>query len=69
MALDQWSDNGGDHQAWLITDIGGGAYRVKNKNSGKYLGVVGAATTTGAAIEQRTSSTGDEQIWLFVPSS
>jgi Ricin-type beta-trefoil lectin domain-like len=53
----------------LIIDLGGGAYRVRNKKSGKYLGVVGAATTSGAATEQRTSTTGDEQIWLFVPSS
>jgi hypothetical protein len=66
--LDQWSDNGGDHQSWLVIDLGGGAYRVKNKKSGKYLGVVGGASTDGAAVEQRASTTGDEQIWLIAPS-
>jgi hypothetical protein len=30
--------------------------------------VVGGASTDGAAVEQRASTTGDEQIWLIAPS-
>lgn len=63
VALDQWSDNGGDHQAFVVIDIGQGRYRIKNKKSGKYVGVVDGSTDAGAAIEQRALSDGDEQVW------
>jgi hypothetical protein len=63
--LDQWSDNGGDHQAFVVIDIGQGRYRIKNKKSGKYVGVVGGSEDPGAAIEQRSLTDGNEQVWLI----
>jgi hypothetical protein len=59
--LHLWEDNGGDHQVWIIVDLGNGDFRVRNKKSGLYVGVIGAAVG-GAGIEQQAEG-GDEQIW------
>jgi len=64
--LDLWDGNGGDHQAWRLIDLGAGEYRIRNKRSGHYVGVTGASTAAGAAVEQQALSAGDEQIWEIV---
>ena len=64
--LHLWDDNGGDHQAWRLIDIGEGEYRIRNKKSGLYVGVAGGSTETDATIEQQRESDGEEQIWEIV---
>lgn len=38
-AVDQWSNNGGNHQKWEINDLGNGYYKILNENGGKALDV------------------------------
>jgi Ricin-type beta-trefoil lectin domain-like len=60
--LHLWDDNGGAHQGWKLVDLGAGYVQIVNKSSGLFLGVAGASTEAGAAIEQQAAG-GDEQIW------
>ncbi len=49
-----------------MIDIGEGEYRIRNKNSGHYVGVVSGSTEPGAVIEQQAQSEGDEQVCEIV---
>jgi hypothetical protein len=60
--LHLWDYNGGAHQVWRGEDLGNGDFRIRNKKSGLYIGVVGGSTSAAAAIEQQACG-GDEQRW------
>ena len=66
MKLKQWKNTDGDNQGWLLIDLGGGLFQIRNKHSNKFVGVVDGASTDGAAIEQRAASGGAEQRWRLV---
>ena len=66
MKLKQWKNTDGDNQGWLLIDLGGGKYQIRNKHSSKFVGVVDGASADAAAIEQRAASNGDEQRWRLV---
>ncbi len=63
--VQQWTDNGGDAQKWLIEDAGGGYYSLKARCSGKALDVTGGPTATGngVKVQQWTYGGGDNQKW------
>lgn len=65
IALHLWSDTGGAHQAWYVQDLGQGDFKLRNKNSGLYIGVAGASLENSARVEQQSAG-GDEQIWQIV---
>ena len=62
--LIQYEDLDGDNQGWRLIDLGEGEYRVRNQNSQKFMGVVAGSVAEGAAIEQRSETSGDEQVWI-----
>ena len=51
--VQQWEDNGSGAQRFRLQRIDtSDRYRIVNVNSGKCLGIVGAATAAGASVEQ-----------------
>jgi hypothetical protein len=60
--LKLYDDNGGDHQAWRVIDLGQGAFRIRNEKSGHYLGAEGS--TSGSTVGQESDADADAaQIW------
>lgn len=59
----QWSDNGGNHQHWNITDRGDGFYSITNVNSGKAMEVYDWDDSDGANVVQYDYWGGDPQLW------
>lgn len=59
--IEQWSDNGGNHQKWRVDDMGSGWYKLTNINSGKVLDVPGSSTATSVQLKQWTDHGGTNQ--------
>jgi alpha-L-fucosidase len=65
--LDQWTDNGGDNQAWkLVASTTSGYYRIHNVRTGWYVDVSGASTADGAQVIQWTGTGGSNQDWQLI---
>jgi regulation of enolase protein 1 (concanavalin A-like superfamily) len=65
-AVEQWTDNGGTNQQWVITQVSGSDYTIVNVKSGKAMDVIGNATADGAKLEQRTLVSGEtHQQWTI----
>jgi hypothetical protein len=66
-AIDQWPYGGNTNQQWVITDIGGGVYKIINSRSGKALVVQNASASATALIIQYdyTSATPNNDQWLL----
>lgn len=63
----QWTATGGAEQNWIFDRQADSYYTVRNVNSGKVLGVQGASTSNGAAIQQQTRVAGSaSQEWAVV---
>lgn len=63
----QWSDNGGTHQQWTITNLENGYYKLKNVNSSKALEIFGWDTNNSGDAVQYSDLGGNNQQWSFVP--
>ncbi|NEW09347.1 cellulase family glycosylhydrolase [Paenibacillus sp. SYP-B3998] len=59
-----WDDNGTGAQQWVITDVGGGLYKVINTNSNKGLDVAG--TVNGSNVQIWSYGGGLNQKWSIV---
>jgi endoglucanase len=59
-----WDDNGSGAQQWVITDVGGGLYKVINVNSNKGLDVAG--TASGSNVQIWSYGAGANQKWKIV---
>ena len=59
----QWSDNGGQHQHWIVTSRGSGYYSITNRLSGKAMEVFEWNSADGANIVQYDYWGGDSQLW------
>nr|WP_315971349.1 cellulase family glycosylhydrolase [Paenibacillus sp. N3.4] len=59
-----WDDNGTGAQQWVITDVGGGLYKVINTNSNKGLDVAG--TANGSNVQIWSYGGGLNQKWSIV---
>ncbi|WAZ25497.1 RICIN domain-containing protein [Streptomyces cinnabarinus] len=64
-----WSYGGGANQQWLPVDLGGGAYRFVNRNSGKCLDDPAAATADSVQFVQYTCNGSAAQRFQVVPVS
>jgi len=67
--IQQYDDNGTDAQKFYIEAIKGdeenGVYKIKNKASGKYLGITDGSTDDGAKVNQWSDTGNDSQKWRF----
>jgi hypothetical protein len=59
-------DGSGDNQIFHVADAGSGNFQVRT-NADKCLQIRGASTSSGAAVEQQTCTTGNNQLWLLRP--
>ncbi|MCM3271042.1 cellulase family glycosylhydrolase [Paenibacillus elgii] len=59
-----WEDNGTGAQRWVITDVGGGLYKVIKENSNKALDVAGS--WNGANVQIWNYGGGANQKWRIV---
>ena len=65
--VQQWTNYNANNQKWIITDVGGGYYRVSPVHvTSKALDVEGASTADGANIIIWTYGGGSNQQWQFV---
>lgn len=62
----QWSDNGGAHQRWVISDVGSGYYNIINARSGNALEIYEWSTSNGGDAVQYTDFNGNNQHWRFI---
>jgi hypothetical protein len=53
----------------MLTNLGGGQYRVVGLQSGKSLDVKGQFTTNGTKIQLYNSTSGNNQKWIITPTS
>lgn len=67
LPLAQGRFNGGDHQKWIITHVGGGCFSIINHLSGKALDIVGAQTQAGASLIQWPWLNGANQCFYLTP--
>ncbi|WP_152645857.1 glycosyl hydrolase family 95 catalytic domain-containing protein [Streptacidiphilus albus] len=65
----QWPIQGGRNEQWTVASAGGGYVTVTSVLSGLVLGVAGAATSTGAGIQQQTPNGSTSQQWLMSPTT
>jgi Ricin-type beta-trefoil lectin domain-like len=61
--VQQWPSNGAAAQRWSIEGVGGGYFRIVNKNSLKVLDVAGCSLSNGANVQQWDWTGGDCQLW------
>ncbi|MBB6112904.1 endoglucanase [Mucilaginibacter lappiensis] len=67
--VQQWTYSGGSNQQFIITDVGGGYYRISPASaSSKGFDVSGASTADGASIIQWVYGGGTNQQWQIVPN-
>jgi len=62
---DQWTVNGGNNQAWVLTNLGGNVVTLKNVASGQMLDVAGASKTAGANVDQWPANGQTNQEWTI----
>jgi hypothetical protein len=67
-SVQQWPYNGGTNQQWIVTDLGGGQYSIKDARSGLSLDVTSASLDNGAGFELWTATSGDNQKFAFLPT-
>jgi hypothetical protein len=67
--IDQWTDNGGQNQRWVLTRVEGEAdfVTILSESSGKLLEVPDFATNDGTLIDQFADNGGRNQHWRLVP--
>jgi hypothetical protein len=62
-----WTYGGSNtNDEWAIESLGGGFFRIINRNSGKVLEVAGSSTTNGADVAQRTWNGGANQQFQII---
>jgi Endoglucanase len=67
--VEQYTNYNSNNQKFIITDVGGGYYRISPvSSSSKALDVSGASTADGASIVQWTYNGGTNQQFQFVPN-
>jgi alpha-L-fucosidase 2 len=64
-ALIQWSKSGSNNQRWVLTDLGGGIYKITNVNSTQGLNVNGGSTADDATIVQWPYGGSTNEQWML----
>ncbi|TVX93232.1 RICIN domain-containing protein [Paenibacillus agilis] len=64
--VQQYENNGGDHQKWKLEKQADGSYTFAAVHSGKLLEVAGASTVGGANVQQWEDTAGAHQRWNIV---
>jgi hypothetical protein len=59
----QYEDNGTDDHLWTLVDKGDGWFLVRNRHSGKVLGVDGMSTQNSAQVVQFDDNGTDDHLW------
>ncbi|MFM7199537.1 MAG: RICIN domain-containing protein [Myxococcota bacterium] len=67
LPLAQGAFNGGDHQKWIISHVGGGTFSVINHLSGRGIDVTGAQAQVGAQVIQWPWLNGANQRFYLTP--
>jgi hypothetical protein len=67
--VDQWPDNGGANQHWIIAEMvngftSGKTYVMANVKSGLVLDIASQSKVAGTVLEQYTSNNGTNQRWV-----
>ena len=63
--MDQWTVDGGNNQAWVLTNLGGNVVTLQNVASGQMLDVAGASKTAGALVDQWYANGQTNQEWTI----
>lgn len=63
---EQWTDNNSSSERWNLIDAGNGYYKIKNINSGLFLGPESGTATDGTIIEQWTDGGWTSQHWQLI---
>jgi len=61
--IQQYPENGGLNQQWLLVNVGNEFYKIVSRSSAKVLDVPGFVTGDGAMIQQYTDNGGINQHW------
>jgi hypothetical protein len=63
--IQQWSDNGGTNQHWVVVNLQNGFFKIVSRATGKVLDVTGgpAAIGNGVPIQQWSDNGGTNQQW------
>lgn len=62
----QYEDNGTPDHLWTLVDNGDGWYLIRNRHSGKVLGVDGMSTADSAQVVQFTDNGTADHLWRFI---
>jgi hypothetical protein len=63
--MNQLTVDGGNNQAWVLTNLGGNVVTLKNVASGQMLDVAGASKTAGALVDQWPGNGQTNQEWTI----
>jgi hypothetical protein len=66
LQLQQWTCNGVTNQHWIVDLVGsysGSTYLLAGVGSDLDIGVMGASTTQGTAVDQETGTAATSQQW------
>lgn len=67
--IQQWTYNGGNHQRWIVTNLGSGQYKILGVQSGKSLDLNGNNNIDGAKLQLYTPGTGNNQKFIITTTS
>ena len=62
-AVIQWTNHGGTNQQWTFNRTSGGAYTIRNVNSGLCLEAPGGSVASGVQLDQGTCTAAASQQW------
>ena len=62
----QYEYNGGWNQQWKITTTSDGKYKIQNRWSGLYLGVLNNSTNDGASIVQVSDESSSSEWFILL---
>jgi hypothetical protein len=64
--VQQWTDNGGNNQRFILTRNDDGSYKITHKGTNKVLDVEGNSSAAGANVVQWDDNGGNNQRFIFV---
>ena len=64
----QWVSAGQTDHNWTVVPVGGGMYKIKNQNSGKYLIPLNQNSTASAVMGQYADGSGTDHLWRLLPN-
>lgn len=67
--VDQWTNNGGSNQKWIVTKLSNGNYSIISVSANKSLDGANAGTTNGTNVQIWTYGGGANQQWILTPAT